>query len=110
MLSHSVVSDSLQLPGLQPTRLLCPWDSPGKNTDVGSLSLLQGIFLTQELNRGLLNCRQILSQLSHKGSPNMDSRVRKGPPEEMACEEKSSSVKERTIPERGNSSVKALKQ
>ena len=40
----------------------------------------------------------------------MDSRVRKGPPEEMACEEKSSSVKERTIPERGNSSVKALKQ
>ena len=35
-----------------------------KNTGVGSLSLLQGIFLTQELNRGLLHCRQILYQLS----------------------------------------------
>ena len=36
---------------------------------VGSLSLLQGIFLTQELNQGLLHCRQILYQLSHLGSP-----------------------------------------
>ena len=33
--SRSVVSDSLQPPGLQPARLLCPWDSPGKNTGVG---------------------------------------------------------------------------
>jgi len=55
--------------GLKPTRLLCPWDSPGKNTGVGSLSLLQGIFLTQESNRGLLHCRQILYQLSYQGSP-----------------------------------------
>ena len=39
------------------------------NTGVGSLSLLQGIFLTQELNTGLLNCRQILYCLSHQGSP-----------------------------------------
>ena len=39
-------------------------DSPGKNTGVGSLSLLQGNFLTQESNRGLLHCRQILYQLS----------------------------------------------
>jgi len=39
------------------------------NTGVGSLSLLQGIFLTQELNTGLLNCRQILYQLSYQGSP-----------------------------------------
>ena len=39
-----------------------------KNTGVGSLSLLQGIFLTQELNWGLLHCRQILYQLSYKGS------------------------------------------
>ena len=44
-------------------------DSPGKNTGVGSLSLLQGIFLTQELNQGLLNCRWILYQLSYQGSP-----------------------------------------
>ena len=43
-----------------PTRLLCPWNFPGKNTKVGSHSLLQGIFLTQELNPGLLHCRQIL--------------------------------------------------
>ena len=39
------------------------------NTGVGSLSLLQGIFPTQGLNPGLPHCRQILSQLSHKGRP-----------------------------------------
>ena len=43
-------------------------NSPGRNTGVGSLSLLQGIFLTQESNQGLLHCRQILSQLSYQGS------------------------------------------
>ena len=40
-----------------------------KYTGVGSLSLLQWIFLTQELNRGLLHCRRILYQLSYQGSP-----------------------------------------
>ena len=40
--------------------LLCPWDSPGKNAGVDSLSLFQGIFSTQGLNPGLLNCRWIL--------------------------------------------------
>ena len=94
--------------GLKPTRLLCPWDSsdkntevlpctppghlpsPGikprsptlwedsllseplgkpKNTGVGSLSLLQGIFPTQESNWSLLHCRWILYQLSNQGSP-----------------------------------------
>ena len=40
-----------------------------KNTGVGSLSVLQRIFATQELNQGLLNCRQILYQLSYQGSP-----------------------------------------
>jgi len=45
-----------------------PWDSPGQNTGVGSLSLLQWIFPTQKSNPGLLRCRQILYQLSHKGS------------------------------------------
>ena len=40
MLSHLVVSDSLQLHGLQPARLLYPWDSPGKNTGVGCHALL----------------------------------------------------------------------
>ena len=48
-----------------------PSEPPGKpkNTGVGSLSLLQGIFPTQESNWGLLNCRQILYQLSYLGSP-----------------------------------------
>ena len=43
---------------------------PGKNTGVGSLSLLQGIFPTQGSNPGLLHCRHIVYQLSHQGSPN----------------------------------------
>ena len=63
------MSDSLWPYGLQPTRLLCPWDSPGKNTGVGSHFLLQGIFLTQGSNLGLLYCRQILPCLSHQGRP-----------------------------------------
>ena len=57
--SLSVVSDSLQCHGLRPARLLCPWDSPGKNTGAGCHSLLQEIFLTQGSNPGLLHCRQI---------------------------------------------------
>ena len=101
----AVVSDSLLPHGLQPARLLCPWDSPDRytgvgchallqgnlpdpgieprspalqadsllsgppgkpeNTGVGSLSLLQGIFPTQESSWGLLHCRQILYQLSY---------------------------------------------
>ena len=59
----------LRLPGLWPTRILCPWYSPGKNTGVGSLSLLQGIFLTQGSNPGLPHCRQIPYYMSHQGSP-----------------------------------------
>ena len=46
----SVVSNSLQPYGPQPTRLLCPWDSTGKNTRVGCYDLLQGIFPTQGSN------------------------------------------------------------
>ena len=42
VLSCSVMSDSLQLHGLQPTRVLCPWDSPDKNTGVGCHARLQG--------------------------------------------------------------------
>ena len=44
-------------------------DSPGKSTGVGCHALLQGIFLTQESNRGLLHCRRILFQLSYPESP-----------------------------------------
>ena len=64
--SHSVVSDSLQLHGLQPTVFLCPWNSSGRNTGVGGCSLLQGIFPIQGSNLGLLRCRQILYHLSHQ--------------------------------------------
>ena len=48
-----------------------PFEPPGKpkNTGVGSLALLQGIFLTQKSTRGLLNCRQILYYLSYQGNP-----------------------------------------
>ena len=46
-----------------------PLNSPGQNTGVGSLSLLQGIFPTQRSNPGLPHCRWILYQLSHQGSP-----------------------------------------
>ena len=67
--SCSVVFNSLQPHGLYLTRLLCPWNSPGKNTGVGCHSLLHGIFLTQESNPGLLHSRQILYHLSHQGSP-----------------------------------------
>ena len=62
--SCSVLSDSLQ-----PHGLYSPLNSPGQNTGVGNLSLLQGIFPTQGSNPGLPYCRQILYQLSHKGSP-----------------------------------------
>ena len=50
-------------------RLLCPWDSPGKDTGVGCHALLQGIFPTQRSNPGLLHCSWILYHLSHHGSP-----------------------------------------
>ena len=58
--SHSVVIDCLWPRG--------PRNSPSQNTGVSSLSFLQGIFLTQGSNPGLLHCRWILYQLSHKGS------------------------------------------
>ena len=62
--SRSVRSNSLR-----PHGLYSPWNSPGQTTGVGSLSLLQGIFPTQESNRGLLHCRRILNQLSYEGRP-----------------------------------------
>ena len=65
----SVLSDSLRPYEVQPTRLLCPWNSPDKSTRQGSHFLLQRIFLTQGLNRGLLHCREILHHLSHQESP-----------------------------------------
>ena len=68
--SRSVVSDSLW-----PHGLYSPWNSPGQNTGVGSLSLLQGIFPTQGSNPGFPHCGWILYQLSHKGSPRIQEWV-----------------------------------
>ena len=64
-LAASVVLNSLQLHGLEPTRLLCL----GQNTGVGSHALLQEIFLIHRLNPGLLHYRWILYHMSHQGSP-----------------------------------------
>ena len=54
VLSHSVMSDSLRPSGLQPARLLCPWNSPDENTGVGCHFLLQGVFSTQGSKQHLL--------------------------------------------------------
>ena len=56
-------------PALQVDSLPSEPPEKPKNTGVGSLPLLQGVFPKQELNQGLLNCRQILYQLSYQGSP-----------------------------------------
>ena len=54
---------------LKPHGLYSPWNSPGQNTEEGSLSLLQRIFPTQGSKPGLLHCRWFLNELNHKGSP-----------------------------------------
>ena len=56
-------------PQMQPTSVLCLWNSPGKNIGMGCHFLLQGIFLTQGLNLGLLHWQADSLQLSHLGSP-----------------------------------------
>ena len=66
--SHLVLCDFLRHHGLQPARLLCPWNSPGQNTEVGSHSLLQRIFPTQESNPGLPHRSQILYHPSNQES------------------------------------------
>ena len=68
--SRSVMSDSFW-----PHGLYSPWNSPGQNIGVGSLSLLQGIFPTQELNPDLPHWRWILYQLSHQGNPRISEWV-----------------------------------
>ena len=65
--SHSVLSDSMQPHGLWPTRLLCPWDSPGKNSGVDCHFLLQGIFPTQGSNPCLPHWQVDSLPLSHQG-------------------------------------------
>ena len=60
------MSGSLRPHGLQPIRILRPWDFPGKSTGVGFHFLLQGIFLTQGSNLGLPHFRQTRYHLSHQ--------------------------------------------
>ena len=67
---RSVASHSLRPHGLRS-----PWNAPGQNTGMGSLSLLQGIFPTQGLNPGLPHCRGNLYQLNHQGRPRILERV-----------------------------------
>ena len=68
--SHSVLSDCLKPHGLEPSRLLCPWDFPAKNSGVGCHFLLQGIFPTQGLNLHLLHWEVESLLLGHLRSPN----------------------------------------
>ena len=70
---------------MRPQGLYSPWNSPGQNTGVGSLFLLQGIFPTQESNPGLLHCRQILYQLSYQGSLFGYGSVQHSPLPTMTC-------------------------
>ena len=69
--------------GLQPTRLLCSWDFPGKNTGVGCHFLLQGIFLTQGLNLCLLHWIVGFLPLSHQESPLERYQERKSSPSHL---------------------------
>ena len=70
---QSIMSYFLQPYGLQPTKILCPWDSPSKNIGTGCHFLLQGIIATQVLSLHLLHllhCQEDLLALSHLGFSN----------------------------------------
>ena len=71
VLSCSVMSDSCDPMDCSPPGPSVLGDSPGKNTGVCCHAVLQGIFPTQGMNPGLLNCRWILYHLSHQGSPDL---------------------------------------
>ena len=62
-----------------PHGLSSPWNSPGQNTGVGSLSLLQGIFPTRGSNPGFPHCGRILYYLNHKGSPSLCAAHKQSP-------------------------------
>ena len=64
---------------VQPTRLLCPWSSAGKNTGVGCHFVFQRIFLTQELNLGLSHCRQFLDHISRHRNLEIEAIILKMP-------------------------------
>ena len=72
--SEVKVAQSCLCDSLRPQGLYSPWNSPGQNTGVDSLFLVQGIFPTQGWNPGLPHCGRILYQLSYQGSPPSESR------------------------------------
>ncbi|KAI4548570.1 hypothetical protein MG293_000900 [Ovis ammon polii] len=78
--SHSDVPDSLQLHGLHS-----PWNTPGQNSGVGSLSLLQGIIPTEESNSDFPHYWQILYQLSYKDYPEFFPGEGNGTPLQYSC-------------------------
>ena len=69
ILSLRILAENLLESESHSVVLYSPWNSPGQNTGVDSLSLLQGIFPTQGSNPGLPCCRWICYQLNHKRSP-----------------------------------------
>ena len=75
--SRSVVFDSLRPHGLLPTRLLCPWTSPGQSTGVGCHFLLQGIFLTRDWTCVSCTGREILHHWATRKATSMVPRLRK---------------------------------
>ena len=89
----SVMSDSLWPRGLQPARLLCPWDSPGKKTGVNCHDLLQGIFLAQRWNPRLILSPALTGRFSTtstawealKGKPSPTGSQNPGPNKAAVC-------------------------
>ena len=69
LLSRSVVSDSVWPHRWQPTRLLCPWDFPGKSTGVGCHCLLQKILLSDQITRGRSTAFTLSGSLAHLPTP-----------------------------------------
>ena len=81
--SLSLLQEDLPNPGIEPRTPTLQADSlpaepqrKPKNIGVGSLCSLQWISLTQELNWGLLHCRQILYQLNYQGSPIITTKIK----------------------------------
>ena len=79
-LEVSIPKTEPRSPALQADSLPAEPQRKPRNTGVGSLSLLQGIFLTQESNQGLLHCRQILYQLSYQGTVGKEFACNAGDP------------------------------
>ena len=73
-------SRSVESSSLRPNGRYSPWSSPGQNTGVGSLSLLQHIFPSQDLDWGLLHCRRILYQSNYQAGKLFHHWSRQGSP------------------------------